>query len=89
MRYAAELASSLCLYSVVERNRTRALTLTLTPTLTLTLTLTLTRMGLPPALGFYGTMALGCASLLGCLLPEMSAGSPKTISASRDEAPLL
>lgn len=57
MRYAAELASSLCLYSVVEA------------------------VGLPSALGFYGTISLGCAALLGCLLPEMSARSAK-ISAS-------
>ena len=49
MRYAAELASSLSLYSVVGA------------------------VGLPPALGFYGAVSLGCAALLGCLLPELSA----------------
>ena len=32
-------------------------------------------MGLPAALSFYGTLALGCAALLGCLLPEMGARS--------------
>ena len=46
-------------------------------------------MGLPPALGFYGAMALGCASLLGCLLPEMSAKATKVVTTSRDERPLL
>ena len=35
-------------------------------------------MGLPAALGFYGMLALGCAAVLGCLLPEMGARSPET-----------
>jgi len=34
-------------------------------------------VGLPAALGFYGTLALGCAALLGCLLPEMRSRSPE------------
>ena len=54
VRYAAELGSSLCLYSVVDE------------------------VGLPAALGFYGMLALGCAAVLGCLLPEMGARSPET-----------